>query len=49
MPIKIIANKNLIEINPTKKFKKIAFSNDELIIDKNYYIFSKNLAKSEGI
>ena len=49
MPIKIIVNKNLIEINPTKKFKKIAFSNDELIIDKNYYIFSKNLAKSEGI
>tara|TARA_A200000113_G_scaffold77744_1_gene68569 strand:+ start:50 stop:1720 length:1671 start_codon:yes stop_codon:yes gene_type:complete len=49
MPIKIIANKNLIEINPTKKFKKIAFSNDELIIDKNYYIFSKNLATSEGI
>ena len=49
MPIKIIANKNLIEINPTKKFKKIAFSNDELIIDKNYYIFSKNLAKNEGI
>ena len=49
MPIKIIANKNLIEINPTKKFKKIAFSNDELSIDKNYYVFSKNLAKSEGI
>ena len=48
MPIKIIANKNLIEINPTKKFKKIAFAYDELIIDKNYYVFSKNLTKSEG-
>ena len=49
MPIKIIADKNIIEINPTKKFKKIAFLYDELIIDKNYYIFSKNLAKSEEI
>ena len=44
MPIKIIINENLVEINPTKKFEKIAFTSNELIIDKNYYIFSKNLA-----
>ena len=44
MPIKIIINENLVEINPTKKFEKIAFTSNELIIDKNYYVFSKNLA-----
>jgi len=44
MPVKIIINENLVEINPTKKFEKIAFTSNELIIDKNYYVFSKNLA-----
>ena len=47
MPIKIIVGKTSLEINPAKKFKKIPFLNDELIIDKNYYIFSKNLSKNE--
>ena len=47
MPIKIIVGKNPLEINPAKKFRKIPFSHDELIIDKNYYIFSKNLSKNE--
>ena len=47
MPIKIIVGKTSFEINPAKKFKKIPFLNDELIIDKNYYIFSKNLSKNE--
>ena len=44
MPLKIIIDESLVEINPTKKFKKIAYISDELIIDKNYYVFSKNLA-----
>ncbi len=44
MPVKIIINENLVEINPTKKFEKIAFTSNELIIDKNYYVFSRNLS-----
>ena len=44
MPVKIIINENLVEINPTKKFEKIAFTSNELVVDKNYYVFSKNLA-----
>ena len=47
MPIKIIVGKTPLELNPAKKFKKIPFSHEELIIDKNYYIFSKNLSKNE--
>ena len=49
MPVKIIINESQVEINPTKKFKKIAITSDELVIDKNYYVFSKNLAVNDWI
>ncbi len=48
MPVKIIIDETPLVINPTKNYKKIAYASDELIIDKNFYIFSKNLSKNEG-
>ena len=48
MPVKIIIDDTPLLINPTKKYKKIAFASDKLIVDKNFYIFSKNLSKNEG-
>ena len=48
MPVKIIIDETHLVINPTKNYKKIAFASDELIIDKNFYIFSKDLSKKEG-
>ncbi len=49
MPVKIIVDANPVEIYPTNKFKKIAFTSDELIVDINYYVFIKNLKEIEGI
>ena len=49
MPVKIIVDKNRVEINPTKTFKKIPFSSNKLIVDKNYYVFTKNLSENEEI
>ncbi len=48
MPLKIIIDETPLVINPTKNYKKISFTSDELIIDKNFYVFSKNLSKNEG-
>ena len=48
MPVKIIIDETPLMINPTKNYKKIAFASDELIIDKNFYVFSKDLSKKEG-
>ena len=48
MPVKIIIDETPLVINPTKNYKKIAFASDELIIDKNFYVFSKDLSKKEG-
>ena len=48
MPVKIIIDETPFVINPTKNYKKIAFASDELIIDKNFYVFSKDLSKKEG-
>ena len=48
MPVKIIIDETTLVINPTKNYKKIAFASDELIIDKNFYVFSKDLSKKEG-
>ena len=45
MPVKIIIDETPLVINPTKNYKKIAFASDELIIDKNFYVFSKDLSK----
>ena len=48
MPVKIIIDETPLVINPTKNYKKISFTSNELIVDKNFYIFSKNLSKNEG-
>ena len=48
MPVKIIIDETPLVINPTKNYKKIAFASDELIVDKNFYVFSKDLSKKEG-
>ena len=49
MPVKIIINETPLLINPTKNYKKIAFDSNKLIVDKNFYVFSKDLSKKEGI
>jgi aminopeptidase N len=48
MPVKIIINETPLLINPTKNYKKIAFDSIKLIVDKNFYVFSKDLSKKEG-
>ncbi len=48
MPVKIIINETPLLINPTKNYKKIAFDSNKLIVDKNFYVFSKDLSKKEG-
>ena len=48
MPVKIIINETPLMINPTKNYKKIAFDSNKLIVDKNFYVFSKDLSKKEG-
>ena len=48
MPVKIIINETPLLINPTKNYKKIAFDSNKLIVDKNFYVFSKDLSKEEG-
>ena len=48
MPVKIIIDETPLLINPTKNYKKIAYASDELIVDKNFYVFSKNLSKNDG-
>ena len=48
MPVKIIIDETPLVINPTKNYKKISFTSNDLIVDKNFYIFSKNLSKNEG-
>ena len=49
MPVKIIIDETPLVINPTKNYKKIAFDSNKLIVDKNFYVFSKDLSKKEGI
>ncbi len=49
MPVKIIIDDIPLVINPTKNYKKIAFTSDELVVDKNFYVFSKNLSNNEGL
>ena len=43
MPIEITVNEENYILFPNKKFKKIKINSDEINVNKNYYVFKKDL------